>query len=96
MYQALQDDDLEAFYTLLAERAGLIEQLAAAPRPVNPTRDRLAEAFKQQQRRLEAALAREENRLREALGEVTRSRQAHRQYRQQPVVRSLLNKNLQG
>ncbi len=98
MYDALQSDDLETFFSAMEQRTGLIEELAATRQ--NPFPDealvQMAPMLAEQQQRLTEAFAAQEQRLREAIGEQMRLRTAHRKYHQRTPRRSLLNKNLHG
>ena len=98
MCTALEQDDLDVFYPLLEERAGLIRQLSTLGRPTTADAawEALATAIRGQQDRLATALAHQERQFSEAVGALYRARTARRRYRARPHRPSLLHKNLHG
>ena len=98
MCLALERDDLDAFFALLAQRTPLIERLAtyASPAEVGPDWEKLADALRQQQHRLAGVLAAQEQRLSDALGGLRKQRTARQRYRERPVRARFLHKNLHG
>ena len=96
LYEALMQENLDAFLQHLSERTALIDALHDAARIPPAEREEIASRLVRQQRRLEEALARHETRLSEALVRLTTHRTAHQTYHRRPPRRTLLNKNLQG
>ena len=95
MLEALQRDDLNAFYALLDEREALVRRLSAGELQVSEGVDRTA--LQEQYEKILAHLARQEEQLAGALQEVRRLREAQQAYQHaRHRMRNILNPNLRG